>query len=123
MDKFLEGDIVMVFSLQSFFHGGFVRSIGIVRQDQGDNDNSVIVCTARNILGEIRMDYSYEVYQEQLQYAVIPTYNKLLKKSAKLLKKLKKQCLDYNTSQKAKIKLEKKWLKFLSKIEGERVIL
>jgi len=61
-----KGDFVSVFSLQSFFDGGFLYDeSAIVKQDQ--YGKSVIIMVVRNIGGRYRVDYSYEVYAEQLK--------------------------------------------------------
>ena len=63
---FKKGDAVRVWSLQSFYHGGFINGTeGIVSQDQiGD---SVLVSVMRNFNGEYKSDKNYEVYPQQLK--------------------------------------------------------
>jgi len=62
-----KGDLVSIFSLQSFFYGGFLYDEpAIVRQDQIDN-NSVLVMLVRNYNGSYKMDYGYEIYPEQIR--------------------------------------------------------
>ena len=61
-----KGDLVRVWSLQSFSHGGFLKGAkAVVRQNQ--TGDSVIICVVRNIGGEYKVDTSYEVYAEQLE--------------------------------------------------------
>lgn len=63
---FKKGDVVKVYSLQSFFHGGFINGEeGIVSQDQ--NSGSVLVAVKRKIDGKYKIDSFYEVYPEQLR--------------------------------------------------------
>lgn len=66
-----KGDLVKVWSLQSFFHGGFLNGeIGVVYQNQRERD-SVLVTVTRNMGSlEYRLDYSYEVYDKQLELIV-----------------------------------------------------
>ncbi len=66
MRKYKKGDVVKVWSLQSFFGGGFLKGEkAIVRQNQ--TGDSVIICVVRNIEGEYKVDTSYEVYDKQLE--------------------------------------------------------
>ena len=68
MRLYKEGDIVKVWSLQSFFHGGFIKGKeAIVSQDQLCEDDTVIVTVERVIDGELKIDSSYEVYPQQLR--------------------------------------------------------
>jgi len=61
-----KGDKVLVWSLQSFFHGGFLcGEPAFVRQDQ-NGSASVILCVIRNMGGEYKIDTSYEVYTQQI---------------------------------------------------------
>jgi hypothetical protein len=65
--KYKKGDIVKVWSLQSFFGGGMINGReGIVSQDQGKG-KSVLVAVKRTISGESQIDPSYEVYPQQLK--------------------------------------------------------
>lgn len=58
------GDRVLVWSLQSFYYGGFLKGEpAFVKQDQ--NGDSVILCLVRNFNGDYKIDESYEVYREQ----------------------------------------------------------
>ena len=86
---FKKGDVVKVYSLQSFFDGGFLKGEeGIVYQDQLPND-SVLVTVKRLIDGKRRVDPSYEVYQEQLRLVGKATKKKqLLDKFDELLREL-----------------------------------
>ena len=62
-----KGDVVEVYSLQSFFHGGFINGTkGIVKHDQQPGD-SVLVAVKRNMNGKMIIDPSYEVYEQQLR--------------------------------------------------------
>jgi len=64
--KYKKGDQVKVYSLQSFFDGGFINgNVGIVSQDQ--IGGSVLVSVERKIKGVYKIDPSYEVYPEQLK--------------------------------------------------------
>lgn len=81
-----KGDVVRVWSLQSFHGGGFLNGEkAIVRQDQMVEGSSVLLIVERNSGspdGKMIIDGSYEVYREQC---------KLLKnKTSKLLSKLDK---------------------------------
>ena len=69
--KYKKGDIVKVYSLQSFSDGGFIQGTeGTVSQDQyGD---SVLVSVKRNIKGIVKTDKHYEVYPEQLRFVRRP---------------------------------------------------
>jgi len=63
---FKAGDVVKVYSLQSFKHGGFLNGTeGVVTQDQ--TGESVIVAVNRKIKGQEKIDPSYEVYAKQLE--------------------------------------------------------
>lgn len=64
--KYKRGDIVKVWSLQSFFGGGFVKGTeGVVSQDQ--IGASVLVAVKRKMCGEDKIDPNYEVYDKQLE--------------------------------------------------------
>lgn len=70
-ERFKRGDIVKVWSLQSFHGGGFIDGKkGIVRQDQTGNSVLVIVRRKVNIGKQYphnnSLDSSYEVYARQL---------------------------------------------------------
>jgi len=62
-----KNDIVLVYSLQSFWKGGFLDAEpAIVRQDQ--IGKSVIVMVVRNFGDrKFRLDSSYEVYEKQAE--------------------------------------------------------
>lgn len=61
----IKGDRVLVWSLQSFSNGGFLKGEpAFLRQSQ--NGDSVILCVVRNFGGEYKVDESYEVYREQV---------------------------------------------------------
>lgn len=64
---FLRGDIVKVWSLQSFHHGGFLKGVtAIVRQNQHDG-SSILLIVPRKISGIRMLDTSYEVYEQQIK--------------------------------------------------------
>ena len=61
-----KGDVVRVWSLQSFFYGGFIHGTeGIVSQDQ--RGGSVLVAVERQIKDRYEIDPSYEVYPQQIR--------------------------------------------------------
>jgi hypothetical protein len=61
-----KGDRVLVWSLQSFHYGGFLKGEpAFVRQNQNTGD-SVILCVIRNKRGVYEIDASYEVYVQQV---------------------------------------------------------
>ena len=65
-----KGDIVKVWSLQSFSNGGFLKGVyAVVRQDQLKNKDkdSLMLILERNFSGEYHIDPSYEVYSQQVQ--------------------------------------------------------
>lgn len=62
------GDVVKVWSLQSFCNGGFLKGeTAIVFQDQHKNASSVLLTVTRKINGEYMLDQSYEVYTQQTE--------------------------------------------------------
>src|SRR5574344_790693 len=62
-----KGDLVKVWSLQSFNHGGFLNGdIGIVRQNQLLN-GSVLIIVSRKYNGKTMLNTNYEVYDKQLE--------------------------------------------------------
>jgi hypothetical protein len=64
--SYKKGDIVKVWSLQSFSGGGFLNGEkAIVRQNQ--TGDSVIICVVRMIDGEYKVDTAYEVYSKQIE--------------------------------------------------------
>ena len=73
MKLFKKGDIVKVYSLQSFHGGGFINGTqGIVYQDQLEENDSVLVSVERkNEKGKDSIDHSYEVYAGQ-RYSKTP---------------------------------------------------
>lgn len=81
-----KGDLVKVYSLQSFFHGGFLNGeVGVVYQDQVGS--SVLVTVNRNMGNmEYRLDYSYEVYEKQLE--LIVSFDNLSKTDKNKLNKI-----------------------------------
>lgn len=63
-----QGDRVLVWSLQSFLGGGFLKGEpAFVRQTQHSSRGSVILCVIRNIDGIYQIDDGYEVYPEQVK--------------------------------------------------------
>ncbi len=100
--KYKKGDLVRVYSLQSFCEGGFINGrVGIVKQDQMSGD-SVLVIVRRKHKSEESLDTSYEVYAKQLRVVCrvvlteklnekidkIKRYSKKLGKFKKLKRKL-----------------------------------
>lgn len=84
-----KGDRVLVWSLQSFFHGGFLKGEpAFLRQSQHDHGDSVILCVIRNINGYYEIDKSYEVYREQVVKVSKENWG-----ADKELKKLRKKML------------------------------
>ena len=64
-----KGDVVKVYSLQSFRGEGFINGKrGIIVQDQHSAHTSVIVAVERKINEKHQMDSSYEVYHQQLKF-------------------------------------------------------
>ena len=62
-----KGDLVKVWSLQSFNHGGFLNGdIGIVSQNQLLN-GSVLIIVSRKYNGKTMLNTNYEVYDKQLE--------------------------------------------------------
>jgi len=69
--KYKQGDVVKVWSLQSFHGGGFLEGVeGVVKQNQ--IGSSVIVAVPRKIDGKMQVDPSYEVYEQQLEFVHRP---------------------------------------------------
>lgn len=67
MIEYKKGDLVKVYSLQSFFYGGFLNGdFAIVSQDQ-NKGSSVLVTVCRNFNMTYKLDFSYEVYEKQLE--------------------------------------------------------
>ena len=86
--KYKKGDVVKVYSLQSFFGGGFINGTeGIVSQDQ--NSGSVLVAVKRKRDGEDEIDPTYEVYPEQLRMVKKATKKTLIEDFEKLIAVLK----------------------------------
>ena len=84
--KYKAGDVVKVWSLQSFHGGGFLDGVeGIVKQDQ--IGSSVLVAVVRKIDGKDRVDPSYEVYEQQLELVHRP--KKAINDLQELINKLK----------------------------------
>ena len=81
------GDVVKVWSLQSFHGGGFLKgATAIVMQDQHGEDGSVLVTVERNFNGERMLDKSYEVYVQQTQ--LVSNTNKSRKENMRWFKSL-----------------------------------
>lgn len=82
-----KGDRVLVWSLQSFSHGGFLKAEpAFLRQSQ--TGDSVILCVIRNFNGKYKIDKSYEVYDKQVQKVCKEDWP-----AKKELKKLRKDVL------------------------------
>lgn len=84
--KFLSGDLVKVWALQSFFGGGFIKGrLARVKQNVMQNDSSVLVIVRRkfDINSEDRIervegiDLSYEVYCQQVEFVRHATKDEL----------------------------------------------
>lgn len=70
MGDFKKGDLVFVWSLQSFDGGGFLNGVpGIVTQDSGKDEESLYVTVERKRGGRIEVDEDYEVYKGQVKLA------------------------------------------------------
>jgi len=82
-----KGDRVLVWSLQSFTHGGFLQGeLAFLRQTQ--YCGSIILCVIRNIGGEYKIDESYEVFPEQVKLVSKDEWN-----AKKRLKKFRKKIM------------------------------
>ena len=84
-EMYKKNDIVLVYSLQSFFAGGFLNGEpAIVRQNQ--TGKSVIVMVVRNFNTQFLLDTSYEIYEKQLEpfYSAEDMNKKELKEIGKL---------------------------------------
>lgn len=90
MSKLIKkGDRLLVWSLQSFSHGGFLNGEpAFAKQNQHPN-GSVIICVIRNFNGEYKIDESYEVYRKQVKKV-----NKNQWNAKKKLKKLRKKIIN-----------------------------
>jgi hypothetical protein len=82
-----KGDRLLVWSLQSFSHGGFLKGEPAFAR-QSSNGDSVILCIIRNFNGEYKIDESYEVYIKQVESATKDNWN-----AKKILKKFRKQIM------------------------------
>jgi len=95
------GDVVKIWSLQSFFHGGFLKGqIGIVFQDQHSEDGSVLVSVLRNIGGDQMIDSSYEIYNQQVQ--LVQKTDETRKENVKWFKNLLSELRIYEHEQEMK---------------------
>jgi len=64
---FKKGDTVLVWSLQSFNHGGFLNGVpAFVTQDE-DDGGSILLTLYRRIGGIDEVDDAYEVYPQQIR--------------------------------------------------------
>jgi len=82
-----KGDRVLVWSLQSFNNGGFLKAEpAFLRQSQ--NGDSVILCVIRNFNGTYKIDESYEVYVKQIESVAKHEWD-----AKKKLKRLRKSYL------------------------------
>lgn len=90
MRVFKKGDLVRVWSLQSFYGGGFINGDeAIVSQNQ--IGNSILLTLKRNINGHIKLDCSYEVYKEQIQLIKKCSEKSLLEEFDQLKEKIKQK--------------------------------
>ena len=93
-----KGQLVKVWSLQSFHGGGFLNGAeAVVRQDQvGD---SVILAVVRNMDGTYKLDKSYEVYAKQCEplEEEAPLKDDSFVRASKELKKYRQKLLDNDT--------------------------
>lgn len=69
-----KGDRLLVWSLQSFSHGGFLKGEPAFARQSLDGD-SVILCVMRNFNGEYKIDESYEVYIKQVESVTKDKWN------------------------------------------------
>lgn len=81
--RYKKGDMVKVWSLQSFYGGGFLNGeTAIVRQNQHRGSNSVLLIVTRNVRlnpnesNLFSIDTSYEVYDKQIELIKNTTENK-----------------------------------------------
>jgi hypothetical protein len=82
-----KGDRVLVWSLQSFSNGGFLKAEpAFLRQSQ--NGDSVLLCVIRNFGGEYKIDKGYEVYGKQVELVTKHNW-----KAKKILKRFRKEIL------------------------------
>jgi hypothetical protein len=82
-----KGDRVLVWSLQSFSNGGFLKGEPAFLR-QSENGNSIILCVIRNFGGEDKIDENYEVYREQVVKVEKNNWN-----AKKILKQFRKEIL------------------------------
>lgn len=61
-----KGQRVLVWSLQSFSGGGFLKGAPAFVRQSSRGDDSVLLCVCRNIGGKIVIDERYEVYKQQV---------------------------------------------------------
>lgn len=87
--KYKHGDIVKVWSLQSFWGGGLIKGTeGVVSQDQ--IGSSVLVAVKRKISGEDKIDPNYEVYDKQLEFIHRPNCESTINEFKSWIDELKK---------------------------------
>ena len=92
-ELYKKGDVVKVYSLQSFFGGGFINGTeGVVSQDQLFH-GSVLVSIKRKSKGEEGIDPSYEVYPQQLEF-VCHAGEKEIRDWGKMIEKIKKKNME-----------------------------
>ena len=90
MKQLKKGQRVLVWSLQSFHHGGFLKGEpAFLRQSQTLNGSSVILCVVRNYDSIYKIDTSYEVYFEQVKIVKLKDW-----KAVKELKELRKEIME-----------------------------
>lgn len=110
-----KGDLVKVYSLQSFFGGGFLNgNLCVVYQDQ--NGSSVLVTVSRNFGSmNYRLYFSYEVYEKQLEKIIsfedMNSYHK--NKLEKIFENYKKY---HNLTDEEKLDFEIKYQKLMNQI-------
>lgn len=125
MTQYKKGDLVKVYSLQSFFYGGFLNGdFAVVSQDQAGG-SSVLVTVCRNFNMYYKLDFSYEVYEKQLEPIIF--FNELEKKDMEKLGKMLLKKDEYNRlcdldNEDFQLKYKKLMLK-LSKKYDKREIL
>ena len=92
MRLYKEGDVVKIWSLQSFSYGGFINGKeGVVVQDQLKG-SSVIVAVERRIDTEDEIDPNYEVYPEQIKLVSKSSGGSTITEFRLLIQKLSKPC-------------------------------
>jgi len=92
-ELFKKGDRVLVWSMQSFFYGGFLNGEpAFLRQSQHGEKGSLILSVIRNFGGDYKIDECYEVYKEQVKEVSKKDWS-----ATKELKKFRKEIIANNT--------------------------